>query len=789
MATSTAAAARARDTGYRVDDLHIDVGRQRLTRGDVEIPLPQLSFELFLALAQAAPNLVSFDQLMERVWAGRVVSPETVSQRVKLVRDALDDDPHSPHYIAGVRGRGYRMLAEVTALDIIPAALRRAASGPDASPADSPCDPLLCTTSASTTVAGSQLPAVPGAIASSASTAQSASSPVPGTGPADPPTPGPEPLTSRGAPASRRHGALVLAGLGLLTISIIAAGYGWNRIAPSAGRSVQSSVSAASVSAVSVIVSQPRTIAVLPLVDSSPGGGNQYLGDGLAQELSNRLARIPGVRVASQTSAAAFRGRPVDVRVIARSLGVRHVLEGSIRRDADHLRISAQLIDGGSGYRAWSQTYDQQWKDLLVIEDDVARSIIKVLQVVLANDAGNDSRQPSAAQLEAFNLYLSGIAKLQQSAGPVQLEAAEAAFQQALAIDSRFARGYAGLCESYALQYERDRDAALEARASAACSQALRLDGSLREVEVALARLYVVSGRNELASAAYRKLIAANPSDADAYIGLAESYAAQHRDAQAEAAYRHAIDVDPDYRDAETSFGNFLFAQGRSGEAVGHYRRVTKLFPSGATAFSNLGAALEMTGDLRGAAGAFDRSLELEPTRSAYSNSGTVYYFLGRFPDAVRMFRKAAELAGADHRVWGNLADALYQTASGRAEAQLEYRHAASLAERSLTVNPTDAVTCIQLGYYYARIRLADRARHYAQRAHELGPNIVYVHYYSALIAIQQRDSVAAIAALQRAMNLGYPAQLVRAAPEFATLRGDSRFERLVTQTAAPPAG
>src|SRR5688572_17681097 len=103
-------------TGYRVDDLIIDIGRQRVMRGDQEIPLPQLSFEFFLALARAAPNVVTFDQLMERVWAGLVVSPETVSQRVKLVHDALGDDSQAPRYIAGVRGRGYRMQAQVVPL-------------------------------------------------------------------------------------------------------------------------------------------------------------------------------------------------------------------------------------------------------------------------------------------------------------------------------------------------------------------------------------------------------------------------------------------------------------------------------------------------------------------------------------------------------------------------------------------------------------------------------------------------------------------------------------------------
>src|SRR5580700_1265174 len=114
MQPSTSVSLTPEPRGYRVGDLLIDIGRQRVTRESVELSLSPLSFELLLALARAAPNVVSFDQLMERVWPGLVVTPETVSQRVKLVRDAIDDDSQSPRYIAGVRGRGYRMVASVS---------------------------------------------------------------------------------------------------------------------------------------------------------------------------------------------------------------------------------------------------------------------------------------------------------------------------------------------------------------------------------------------------------------------------------------------------------------------------------------------------------------------------------------------------------------------------------------------------------------------------------------------------------------------------------------------------
>jgi adenylate cyclase len=111
----SAATARAAK-GYQVDDLIVDVGQQRVTRAGTDLPLSHLSFELLVALARAAPDLVSFDELAERVWPGLVITPETISQRVKLVRDALGDDPHAPRYIGGVRGRGYRMVASVRPL-------------------------------------------------------------------------------------------------------------------------------------------------------------------------------------------------------------------------------------------------------------------------------------------------------------------------------------------------------------------------------------------------------------------------------------------------------------------------------------------------------------------------------------------------------------------------------------------------------------------------------------------------------------------------------------------------
>jgi TolB-like protein/DNA-binding winged helix-turn-helix (wHTH) protein/Tfp pilus assembly protein PilF len=717
---------------YQVGDLVVDIGQQRVTRAGAEIPLPRLSFELLLALTRAAPNLVTFDQLTERVWPGLVITPETISQRIKLVRAALGDDTHSPRYIAGIRGRGYRMVAEVQ-----PLTERRRPT----------------------------LPVTPYWEADTA---------VPAPDPGNDAAPVPMPVVSPVVAAA--PGTFAWVGAAFAILLLIAVPWTLTHYLRAPKPEVPNTAD-------SVIVVQPaRTIAVLPLADMSPGGGNSYLGDGLAQALSARLGRIRGLRVASRTSVSSLSDRGADVHTIAQRLGVRHILEGSVQREGDQLRVTATLIDASTGYNLWSHTYNRTWQDLLTIEDDLARSIMDTLKVVLTSDLAQRSPQVSPAQLAAFDPYLRGLAMLYVPG--THLDEAGEDFKQALAQDPNFALAYAGLCERYVRGYERSRDATLVPQAEAACARALELDGSLSEVTAALAHLYQVMGRNTQAEALYRDALRRDPDNADNHIGLAEALDGEHRTADAERSFRQAIEVEPSWWYAHTALGNFLFRHGRPTEAAASYRRVAQLIPGSYLAFNNLGAALEMEGDFQGAAQAYERSLALEPTRSGYSNLGTDYYFLGRQAEAVRAYTRATELAPEDHRVWGNLADALWQTEGGQAQAQKDYLRAAELAQRGLEVEPKDAVSWMQLAYYRARAGEVEHIERYTERALAQGSDDPNVQYYAALIALQRSDVAGALDALTRAVGLGYPVQLVGAAPDFVSLRSDARFRKLLT----PPA-
>jgi TolB-like protein/DNA-binding winged helix-turn-helix (wHTH) protein len=330
--------------GYRVDDLIVDVRRQHVARGRERINLSPLSYELLLALLQAAPHLVSLDELMKRVWPGLVVSPETVSQRVKLVRHALGDRAGSPRYIGGVRGRGYQLIADVEPLTAVDAPrLNGAAAAP----------PLPPSTEAET-------PAMP----PSGEAAPAAS---------------PRSQAAKTSPARRPRVRRVARRVVYAMLALLAAAFLYRAgDLPLRAWWAAGSPAAAEIGA--------NSLAVLPFVNLSGDPASEYLSEGLSEEILNRLSRARGVRVASRTSSFAYRDSDVDARRLQDLLGVRYLLEGSVRREGPHLRVTVQLVDE-SGFRVWSGTYDRRLTGMFALQDDIAGSVVtSVLPRLTAED-------------------------------------------------------------------------------------------------------------------------------------------------------------------------------------------------------------------------------------------------------------------------------------------------------------------------------------------------------------------------------------------------------------------
>jgi TolB-like protein/tetratricopeptide (TPR) repeat protein/DNA-binding winged helix-turn-helix (wHTH) protein len=509
----------------------------------------------------------------------------------------------------------------------------------------------------------------------------------------------------------------------------------------------------------------PQSIAVLPFADMSPSGQSAYLGDGLSEELSSDLAKLPGLRVAARTSSFAFKGVDVDIREIGRALGVRYVLEGSVRREGDRVRVTAQLIDAKSGFHAWTESYDRPWEDLISIQQGISGAIARQLQTVLTPEEAKQLKGSTTLNPRAYDFYLAGLSRLRQGGSLSSIDEAEDLFRRSLEEDPNFARAQAGLCQVAIARYERTGATDQVQIAETNCRKALEGDPTLKETELALGRLYVASGRYEQAEALYRSLLRRAPRDADVHIGLGRTLARLQRPEEAEQSFREAIAVEPGYWLSYNALGGFLFESGRSREAAEAYQRVTKLAPSNPTGYNNLGAALLFAGDLEASARAFEKSKSIEPSRAAYSNLGTLYYYMGRFDDAVVMYSKAIELAPEDYRLWGGRGDANWYRPDGRAAARADYTRATLMAEKALAVNAADADAWAQLGYYYGRLGEGDRAKRYVARALELGPDAPFVLYIAALAAADRGDTAEATRLINLAIQNGYAKSLARPDP------------------------
>jgi len=516
-----------------------------------------------------------------------------------------------------------------------------------------------------------------------------------------------------------------------------------------------------------------RSIGVLPFDNLSGDPANEFLGDGLAEELANLLTRIPDLEVASRTSAFSFKDRKMAICEIAAELGVKYLVEGSLRRNGDTLAITAQLIECPRGTHGWSKTYRRLLTDLPSVEQDITESVAEALKIMLAPEDLERVRRRSEVSLDGYQLYLQAVSELRSLEEPGSLDRAIERFQQATSADPTYAEAFAGLCEALVLRYRRVNTVRDVGDAEHACEQAVKLDRGLPEVHAALGMLYVATGQNDLAEREYRRAIELDANSVDAQLGLGTVLKAKGDIEAAERAYQEAIRLRSRYWRVYDAYGGFLYGMGRWSDAIAQYRRGIELAPRSASLLSNLGGVLFLSGDFDAAADAFRRSVEIAPTSVGYSNTGTNYYYAGRYGDAVAMFEQATRLAPEDHQLWGNLGDAYRRTPGQGDLARGAYANAVELARGALRINPDSAATRTALAYYLARQGQTTEAATELATAGDAPEGDLYSHYYAALVYKELGDLAAAVAQTRGAIQSGYPVTLLSADPEFAVILSD----------------
>ena len=333
------------------------------------------------------------------------------------------------------------------------------------------------------------------------------------------------------------------------------------------------------------------SIAVLPFVDMSAQKDQDYLCDGLTEELINGLANIDGLRVVARTSAFEFKGKGRDIRKIGEQLNVRAVLEGSIRRNGDQLRITAQLNDASNGYHLWSKTFDRDLKDVFTIQEEISQAIVETLRVNLAPHKVPVKHYPN--DVEAYELYLKG----RQFVNTITVDGVKSAlnaFQQALARDPEYAPAYAGLAEAYYWLAMRSGLPPKEAfpKAKEAALKAIQMDDRLAEGHSSLAAvLYSYDWDWDPANREFQRALELSPNNAAIRYIYARYLTSMTRLDDAQRQIRRAEELDPLALAVKQHAATVCFLRHEFDRALEEDRRMLALDPNFYMAYSGMGTA------------------------------------------------------------------------------------------------------------------------------------------------------------------------------------------------------
>jgi TolB-like protein/Flp pilus assembly protein TadD len=525
-----------------------------------------------------------------------------------------------------------------------------------------------------------------------------------------------------------------------------------------------------------------NSIAVLAFDNFYGQDESDYFAAGLAEEILNFLADMHELNVAARSSSFRFQGEKVDIREVANLLSVEHILEGSVRRDGNRIRITVQLIDGVDGYNTWSKTYDRKLDDVFAIQQEIAASVVNELKIVLSIASKNRLQETYSENIDAYIFYLQGREKLRGSKDADVMNIAKQLFNQALNIDANYSRAYAGLCEANLRLYEISNSINDFTKAEKACDKTQELNQNLSsEVKIALGRLYRFRGWYEKSVTQLNEAISINPTSADAYIELGEVLLLQNKFAEAKIELLRAVDLKRNYWKAYEALANYYYMTEQFSDSVKAYEVVTRLTPDSAVGFAGLGSAYWMMGDTKRALNAYETSLQLKPSRQALTNLGASYYYAGKFEKAAEMQDQALALAPDDHRVWGRLAESYRFIPEQQKEVKQAFQRAAELALSNLSINNEDWLTRAMLGRYYIflgrvseGLELLDIAVQQSQR----NPEVLYVQALGLLQAGKDDDALNVLKEMV-ILEEDYR-QLIALDPDLQRLKDEAQFISLL---------
>jgi len=548
---------------YRFADFEVDVRARQLRKHGTKLKLHGQPFEMLLMLLEPAGEVVSREQMQEKLWpADTFVDFEhSLNTAIKRLRQALNDSATEPRFIETLPRVGYRFVAPVTASEEIYG--------------DSPTAPLL------------------------------SPSPVGGI-------PGTTPLTS-----SPRRTFPWFLGLAIAALAVVGLAIGFN-VGKTRDRVSEIFRSSKNDAALSASAKKGRrSVAVLPLQNLSADPTQTYFADGMTDELTTDLAQFADLRVISRTSASHYRDGSKTAPQIGKELGVDALVEGSVERVGDRVRIRAQLIDCATDRHLWAQSYDRDMRDVLSMQTEAAKEIAEQVRgSVSPPHLTIRTANPAPVNPDAYEAYLKGR-YFWNKRTPDGLNKSIGYFGEAIAKDPSFAAAYAGLADAYSLLGSDVLPADVaNSKARAAASKAIELDPNIAEGHAALA--------------------------------LVEFYYDWNWK-QSEQEFRRAIELNTNYATAHQWYGYFLTAMLRFPEAVEQAEIAQQIDPLSLSINATLASRYRHAGRLDDAQRLGQRTLEMDPNFvPAHFSLGAVYEVQGSWQQATEEYKKVIEVSPDD---------------------------------------------------------------------------------------------------------------------------------------------
>ena len=691
------------ESGVCFGSHRLDLVSGQLWRGKQEVKVAGKIFAVLRYFVEHPGQLVSKDDLFAAVWPDTVVSDATLASCIQDLRQSLGDKAKKPRYIETVHGRGYRFVASVAAV---------------VAPVSSSEFQVPSQEEESQTANGNS---------SLESSVQSlASENYPPALQLDQPLH--PPVLPTPVRAGLRRKLVWVSAVLFLGVSVTVLYLALFRNPQSAIRNQEA-----------LPLPDKPSIIVLPLVNLSNDPEQEYFSDGLTEVLTGDLSKISSLFVIARNSAFTYKGKAVKVQDVSKEMGVRYVLEGSVQKANQRIRIAVQLIDATTGYHVWSEQYDRSLKDLFVLQDEIVQKIVTTLKLQLTLEEEGIIVRKNTDNLEAYDAYLRGMEYYWRLTKEANAQARQQ-FEKALTLDPRYAAAYAVLGITYwtewLLRWSADPQS-LE-RAFTLAQQALTLDDSLPTAHAALCNVYMLKQQYDQAIAEAERAIALNPNFADNYAELSMALTFAGRSEDALRAVEQARRLNPHSPPWYLFFSGIAYRfTGQYAKAIPVLKEVISRNPNDVAAHNNLAASywLQWASQqspagqtLEPAVGIMQQALALNDSWFwVHIFSGYLSLYQQQYDQALTEMERAVALAPTVAESYAALAEVL--SCMGRTADAL---NAAAQAQHQKNEFADDHIASIGTAYTIAG--RYEEARPLLLRSLSRYPNILRIHLTLATV-------------------------------------------------------